>query len=1112
VRLIIANGPHKGHVYELATDTPTLIGRHSRTICIDDDDRVSRKHAAIAFKRDRWIIKDLHSSNGTFVNGQKVHAISLREGDRIQVGRTVMLFTLKQVRRGGRATLPSAMDRTLLLRPPTPGPGADDSHHDHDDDKPLPIAADESSSDHVLSGLSQEADEPAPEPLPEEQAQELADEPVASDDDEPASDDDDAPLKMPMHEPEPVAQDRGPRSAEDEALDVLLSDDDHDDDDEDDGEEDAQDDDEDDDIQVKKAGHAARGPVQRDVDADDQDDDDDDDDEIIDPEDENDRDDAELSLQGPDGDENADGADDLSLPVAMDLDDQADLPRRPPEESTPGHDESGETGHGHPTAAAATPPATQEPGKDPIDQLIALTREIEDTVDSVQTGAVRASPASPPTVTPESPQPPASSPSPRANLAPDPATTPAAPAMPRRVGTPPRPQASLEPGDPDDPAAAPEADDSSVEPALALLEAPAPGSAPAPAPGVATATGSGDALAAQTLAVASDAAHGSDAAADLGTDALEGPESPERSASLDRPESDGDAGVHFLFTADDHGQVDADATDASHDLHAAGESALHWQDATFSVDPPGDDAHDTAAGDADSNEHEQESDADTAALGDDHQSAVAAGLDTQAQDDLATHDPHEPQTLSDPHDAQPWSAPADDGPDLPQPLADEDADWQDEDDAALVDDPDDAQACTDGDADAGSQADADAEVDISLQAAAPVLPVVADDWSEVSGASDSPVAPAAPSVAGVIDGGAPADAPALDAQAPADSATPELSHDDGGDDNVDDGADDDADFIDDDDLTAGPDAPSADEEIVPLFDSSAAARARDASDVVSEDVDLPRESQPSPFAAILPHLREHGDERADSGLRDAFAQEIALQSKRQTLNDLPDDPDADLDDDVDDDADDKTVEEVSESAPPARDPVAAAEPARPPAVEPQPQTIILPMRQHRDGPTGVELALGVAVLLAIGLALWNLLAQQQTQRLLLQMSQPSPAASPIQPSLPPPPDDSSLVETPPVTPQGPSAPPQAAKVEKPDLFPEQVANVLAAVNAKIDDEGKPATPPSPDATASTSDTKDSGAAADSPAGNSGTSGGSGGATQASKSTLLEQMQTHIEKR
>jgi hypothetical protein len=609
-----------------------------------------------------------------------------------------------------------------------------------------------------------------------------------------------------------------------------------------------------------------------------------------------------------------------------------------------------------------------------------------------------------------------------------------------------------------------------------------------------------------------DAAGGSGAAADPGTDALESPESPERSVSLDQPESDSDGGVQFLFTADEHGQVDADAMDASHDLHAAGESALHWQDATFSVDPPGDDAHDTAAGDADSNEHEQESDADTAALGDDHQSAIAAGLDTQAQDDLATHDPHEPQTLSDPHDAQPWSAPADDGPDLPQPLADEDTDWQDEDDASLDDDPDDAQAST------GVDADADAEVDLSLQAAAPVLPLVADDWSDVSGASASPVAPTA---AGAIDGGAPADAPALDAQAPdpgdetpppaADLATPELSHD-GGDDIGDDGADDDADFIDDDDLTSGPDAPSADEEIVPLFDSSAAAGARDASDVVSEDVDLPRESQPSPFAAILPHLREHGDERADSGLRDAFAHEIALQSKRQTLNDLPDDPDADIDDDVDDDVDDKTAAEVSESAPPVRDSVAAAEPAPPPAVEPQPQTIILPMRQHREGPTGVELALGVAVLLAIGLALWNLLAQQQTQRLLLQMSQPSPAASPVQPSLPPPPDDSSLVETPPVTPPGPPAPPQSAKVEKPDLFPEQVANVLAAVNAKIDDEGKPATPTSPDATASTSDSKDSGAAAGSPAGGAGASGASGGATQASKSTLLEQMQTHIEKR
>jgi hypothetical protein len=76
----------------LTADSPLVIGRvPSADLCLDDE-QVSWRHAQIERTGETFSVADLDSTNGTLVNGQRVSQSSLRDGDRIQIGRTVLTF------------------------------------------------------------------------------------------------------------------------------------------------------------------------------------------------------------------------------------------------------------------------------------------------------------------------------------------------------------------------------------------------------------------------------------------------------------------------------------------------------------------------------------------------------------------------------------------------------------------------------------------------------------------------------------------------------------------------------------------------------------------------------------------------------------------------------------------------------------------------------------------------------------------------------------------------------------------------------------------------------------------------------------------------------------
>lgn len=87
----VLEGFDKGRFFR-ALPSPVSIGREDGNSLRLNDERVSRFHAKVSRDRDDVILVDLDSTNGTRVNGQVVNMRCLLPGDRIQVGKTALLF------------------------------------------------------------------------------------------------------------------------------------------------------------------------------------------------------------------------------------------------------------------------------------------------------------------------------------------------------------------------------------------------------------------------------------------------------------------------------------------------------------------------------------------------------------------------------------------------------------------------------------------------------------------------------------------------------------------------------------------------------------------------------------------------------------------------------------------------------------------------------------------------------------------------------------------------------------------------------------------------------------------------------------------------------------
>ncbi len=73
-------------------DAEIVIGRHPRSDLVLADPLVSRRHARVFPENGAWILEDLDSANGTFVNDRRIQRHALADGDRVRIGRTHLQF------------------------------------------------------------------------------------------------------------------------------------------------------------------------------------------------------------------------------------------------------------------------------------------------------------------------------------------------------------------------------------------------------------------------------------------------------------------------------------------------------------------------------------------------------------------------------------------------------------------------------------------------------------------------------------------------------------------------------------------------------------------------------------------------------------------------------------------------------------------------------------------------------------------------------------------------------------------------------------------------------------------------------------------------------------
>ena len=88
-RLKFISGKYKGAAFAVPDGGELIIGRSGERDIVLEEEMVSRQHAKVRAEGEELILVDLGSTNGTFVNGEKVRRIALNSGDRLLIGTSI---------------------------------------------------------------------------------------------------------------------------------------------------------------------------------------------------------------------------------------------------------------------------------------------------------------------------------------------------------------------------------------------------------------------------------------------------------------------------------------------------------------------------------------------------------------------------------------------------------------------------------------------------------------------------------------------------------------------------------------------------------------------------------------------------------------------------------------------------------------------------------------------------------------------------------------------------------------------------------------------------------------------------------------------------------------
>lgn len=91
-QFVMHSGPNTGRIYPLEA-SEIIIGRDASNLIAINDAEVSRKHAKLTQQNSTFVIQDLGSTNGTFINGQRITTPQeLKPGDTVTLGENIVLM------------------------------------------------------------------------------------------------------------------------------------------------------------------------------------------------------------------------------------------------------------------------------------------------------------------------------------------------------------------------------------------------------------------------------------------------------------------------------------------------------------------------------------------------------------------------------------------------------------------------------------------------------------------------------------------------------------------------------------------------------------------------------------------------------------------------------------------------------------------------------------------------------------------------------------------------------------------------------------------------------------------------------------------------------------
>lgn len=92
--LAVLEGPDSGSIFKIEKPSVT-IGRAEADFILNDGE-ASRQHATIEIKGEKYLIKDLNSTNGTFVEGRKIREADLDNQSEFRIGSSTLMFIVTE--------------------------------------------------------------------------------------------------------------------------------------------------------------------------------------------------------------------------------------------------------------------------------------------------------------------------------------------------------------------------------------------------------------------------------------------------------------------------------------------------------------------------------------------------------------------------------------------------------------------------------------------------------------------------------------------------------------------------------------------------------------------------------------------------------------------------------------------------------------------------------------------------------------------------------------------------------------------------------------------------------------------------------------------------------